>query len=73
MSAIADLRSHRERMVQAIMDRLWQRSLEAFPDGIPINAEHMRAFYDSYRPYAEADVDAIIAALASSAPMQEKP
>lgn len=61
-----DLRPHRDRMVQAIMDRHWQRALEAFPDGIAAAPEQARTFSDSYRPYAEADVDSIIEALASN-------
>lgn len=55
-----DLAPYREQMVQAIMDRHMEQSILRFPDGEPLLR---RNELETYRPYAEADVDAIIVAL----------
>jgi hypothetical protein len=55
----------REAMVKAILDRHFERSLGLFPDAAA-NEAQARAEVETYRPYAEADVDAIIAVLDSA-------
>jgi hypothetical protein len=52
----------REAMVKAILDRHFERCLGLFPDAVA-NEAQARAEIETYRPYAEADVDAIIAVL----------
>jgi hypothetical protein len=64
-------------MVKAILDRHLQQSLLLFPAGRE-NLEACEAENETYRPCAEADVDAIIASLGGyssrlSAERQEKP
>lgn len=65
-----DLRPHRERMVQAILDCHIARSIAMFPEA-RANLERCRAENETYRPYAERDVDAIIEALASDKRQQD--
>jgi hypothetical protein len=52
----------REAMVKAILDRHFERCLGLFPDAVA-NQAQARAEVATYRPYAEADVDAIMAVL----------
>lgn len=59
----------REKMIEAIMERHLNASLAGFPDGGP--SLERSAELDSYRPYAEADVDAIIAALRPAADVKK--
>jgi hypothetical protein len=49
-------------MIAAILDRHFERSLGLFPDAAA-NQAQARAEIETYRPYAEADVDAIITVL----------
>lgn len=57
-----DLSPYRERMVRAILDLHFARALEHFPVGRE-NEPAVRRETETYRPLAEADVDAIIEAL----------
>lgn len=55
--------NRRDTIIRAILDLHYERAVETLPTGIEIDAASLREHTETYRPYAEQEADAILAAL----------